>query len=185
MKQLCVLTLLGLAIAGSSAVMATSQSLNEFTPKVLPVLVQVNSHGKVTAVSPSIELSPQFDRLLRQTVAELITRPANDHGHPVASQFVMNLALRTSPRPDGTYDARFAYVSTSPVPSGSWYWVHVDGHRLALMNRNAARPGHGFHANHEWDRWMPPNSPRMNLPAQNASRAAAQPLRAPSGRSGK
>jgi hypothetical protein len=181
MKKFRALALLGLSVAGSGAAMGTSQSLNEFTPTVLPVLVQVDSHGKVTAVSPSIELSPRFERLLRQTVDELITKPASDHGRPVASQFVMNLALGTSPRSDGAYDARFAYVSMSPVPSGSWYWVHVDGHRLALMSQDAARPGRVFHAEHGWDqRWLPQRSPRLDSPVQSASHQAVQPLRASS-----
>jgi hypothetical protein len=186
MKKSRALALLGLSVAGIGAAMATSQSLNEFTPKVLPVLVQVDRHGTVTALSPSIELSPRFDRLLRQTVDELITKPASDHGHPVASQFVMNLALRTSPRPDGAYDVQFAYVSTSPVPPGSWYWVHVDGYRLALMNRNAARPDRFFHADRGWEhRWVPQGSPRLDSPARGVSHAAAQPLGTAPGRAGK
>jgi len=185
MKTHCALLLLGLSAAGTGAATAASQSLNEFTPRVLPVLVQVDSHGKVTEVSSSIALAPRFDRLLRQTVDELITRPASAHGRPVASQFVMNLALRTTPRPDGAFDARFAYVSTSPVPPGSWYWVHEDGHRLALMRQDAARPGRVFRGGPGWDRqWMPPASRGMNPPAQGASRVVPQPLTGPAGRPG-
>ena len=117
--------------AGPAA--ADSDSLNQFRPKVMPVLVQVNSHGKVTAASPAIELSPGLTRLLRENLDEMISHPATDkHGRPMSSQFVINLAVQATPHSKGNYDVRFAYVSTSPVPAGSWYWVHIDGHRLAL-----------------------------------------------------
>jgi hypothetical protein len=135
MKRFCAFLLLGTLAAGQGALATSSMSINRFTTRVLPVLVQVDSHGKVTGVSPAVELAPRYDRLLRQTLDEMITRPANDHGRPVASQFVINLGLQASPRPDGQYDARFVYVSTSPVPAGSWYWEHIDGHRLALRSQ--------------------------------------------------
>jgi hypothetical protein len=138
MKRFRIMVLLGTLTAaqGALATQQTSMSINQFTPRVLPVLVQVDRHGKVTDVSSAVQLEPRYDRLLRQTLGEMITRPANDHGRAVASQFVINLGLETSPRSDGNYDARFVYVSTSPVPPGSWYWVHIDGHRLALRSRN-------------------------------------------------
>lgn len=166
MKPFCAFLLLGTLVAGQSA-LATSMSLNQFTPKVLPVLVQVDSHGKVTQVSSSIELSPRYDRLLRQSLDEMITRPANDHGRPVASQFVINLGLQTTPRPDGNFDAKFVYVSTSPVPAGSWYWVHIDGHRLALRSRNADMRQRFFRQppNYHW----PTPPPRYYPPVQNAT----------------
>lgn len=175
MKKWGLSALLALLFASTGAGAMTSQSLNGFTPKVLPVLVQVDSHGKVTGVSPSIELAPRFDRLLRQTVDQLIARPASDHGRPVASQFVMNLTLRTSLRTDGAYDARFAYLSSVPVPSGSWYWVHVDGHRLALMSQGSARPGRVFR-DQTWDRplWRPHSTPRTTSPAASAAPPTAR-----------
>lgn len=136
MKRFPMLTLAGVLAVGASAAMASTGSLNEFRPRVLPVLVHVDARGKVTEVSPSIELSPKVNRLLRQSLDEMIRKPATEHGRPISSQFVINLALQASPRQEGDYLARFVYVSTSPVPNGSWYWVHIDGHRLALANRN-------------------------------------------------
>lgn len=124
------------AIAGSALATGTG-SLNEFPRKILPVLVHVDAQGKVTDASPAMRLPPALERLLLANLNERITGPAIVHGKPVPSQFVMNLALVTTPRPGGDFDANFAYVSTSPVPPGSWYWVHIDGHRLALANRNA------------------------------------------------
>lgn len=179
MKQYRPLILLGLLVAAAPVVAADSMSINHFTPKVLPVLVQVDSHGRVTDVSPSVELAPRYDRLLRQALDEMITQPAKDHGRPMSSQFVMNLALRTTPRADGRYDAKFVYVSTSPVPAGSWYWVHMDGHRLALEMQH---PGHSRHRHYSrsWQRdWgpsprqqAPTAAPAANTPVQQAPREA-------------
>jgi hypothetical protein len=142
MKRFGALVALGTLAAGTSALATTSMSLNPFTPKVLPVLVQVDHLGKVTSVSPAVDLAPRYDRLLRQTLDRMITGPAHDHGRAVASQFVINLDLQASPRPDGKYDARFVYVSTAPVPAGSWYWTHIDGHRLALQSQGSSAPRH-------------------------------------------
>ncbi|UGB37164.1 hypothetical protein [Frateuria soli] len=167
MKPFCAFLLLG-SLAAAQGAAATSMSLHQFTPKVLPVLVQVDSHGKVTQVSPSIELAPRYERLLRQSLDQMITRPANDHGRPIASQFVINLGLETTARPDGNYDARFVYVSTSPVPPGSWYWVHVDGHRLALRSRDADTRQR-FFRRPPGDYW--PNAPQRYVPpVQNTVR---------------
>lgn len=134
----------GALLACSGLAAAESASLNEFQPKVMPVLVHVNSHGKVTDASPAIRLSPQIKRLLRANLDEMITKPAFDkRGRPISSQFVINLALQASPRDNGRYDAQFTYVSTAPVPAGQWYWVHTDGHQLAL-----ARQGSSYRQDH-------------------------------------
>lgn len=179
MKQFQTCLALGLLAAGSLA-HAESWSLNTFRPHVLPVLVQVDTGGKVTSISPAIELSPTVDRLLRSSLDEMITKPAMRHGKPVTSQFVINLALKASPHDGGGYDASFAYVSVKPVPSGSWYWQHEDGHRLALVNRN------GLDQRHSRPAWRTPrdsyryapttqmNVPTRNTPTETASRAPAQ-----------
>lgn len=175
--QLCLA--LGLLVAGST-VHAESWSLNGFRPHVLPVLVQVDAEGKVTSVSPSIELSPVVDRLLRSSLDEMITKPAMRHGKPVTSQFVINLALKTVPHEGGGYDASFAYVSAKPVPSGSWYWQHEDGHRLALVNRNGIdqrRRTPVWRAPSDSYRYAPPstmNQPTQSMPTETASRAPAR-----------
>lgn len=118
---------------------ATASGLeNTSVPNVLPVLVNVDTHGKVTGVSPAMELSPKLTRLLRANLDEMINAPATDKdGSPTSSQFVINLALQSSPREQGDYDAAFTYVSTTPVPSGSWYWVHTDGRQLALASQSS------------------------------------------------
>lgn len=138
MKRFFPLAFFAMLAVGSGAAMAVSGSLSEFRSGVLPVLVHVDDQGKITEASPSTRLAPKMNRLLMQNLAEMISKPATDrHGHPISSQFIINVALQTSPRPEGDYDASFAYVSSKPVPSGSWYWVHIDGHRLALADRNS------------------------------------------------
>ena len=125
----------GVAVAGTG-------SLNGFKSHFLPVLVRVNAKAKVVDASPAEKLPPQIERLMRNNLDEMIIKPANDkHGRPMASQFIINLVLQTTPTADGNYDAQFTYLSTAPVPPGSWYWVHIDGHRLALASQDTHRRG--------------------------------------------
>lgn len=141
MKSILRFAVLNVLLACAGTAAASSGSLNEFQPQVMPVLVQVNSHGQITDVSPAIELSPKLNRLLRANLDEMINKPATDkNGRPISSQFIINLALQAGPLGNGNFDTHFAYVSTSPVPSGSWYWVHIDGHRLALARQGSYRP---------------------------------------------
>lgn len=130
---------LSVSLATSSAAVASSASLTQFTPRVMPVLVQVSAQGKVTGISPSQDLTPALARLLRSNVQELISGPALVRGKPMPSQLVLNMALQATPTERGKYSAQFTYVSSSPVPSGSWYWVHIDGHRLALAEQGSRR----------------------------------------------
>lgn len=126
------------ALLGSAGALADgTMSLNQFPHRLEPVLMRVDAHGKVTQVSPAYRLPLKLDRLLRANLDEMISKPAVDkQGKAIPSQFIMNVALRTEPRSSGDYDAWFDYVSTAPVPSGSWYWVHLDGDRLALANQD-------------------------------------------------
>ena len=183
MKRFHLMALAAALAFGGNTAIASSGSLNEFRPNVLPVLVHVDAKGKVTEVSPSDELSPKVNRLLRQTLDEMITKPATEHGRPVSSQFVINLAVQASPRPEGDYLAQFVYVSSSPVPNGSWYWVHIDGHRLALANRNDLlnrQPRLYFDRPHTYPAGNISNYPRMpSPPIQNAARSAPSPAPKP------
>ena len=140
MKFVQLAFILGVLALPAGAAAARSDSLNAFTPTVLPVLVQVDAHGTVTDVSPAVELAPKLKQLLRANVDEMISGPAIDtKGRSVSSQFIINLALQASPRPDGDYEVNFAYVSTSPVPGGSWYWVRTDGRQFTLASRHQQR----------------------------------------------
>lgn len=170
-----------LALAVGSAG-AESMSLNRFREHVLPVLVKVDRHGKVTRLSSAIELAPRFDRLLRQTVDQLISGPAMDHGKPVASQFVMKLGMQATARPDGAYDARFVYLSSLPVPSGEWIWQHEDGHRLALVRADGLHDRGLRNWRHDFPTWHgpwmggrpmrqpPPPAPAQAAPSRHPAR---------------
>lgn len=139
MNPIKSLVAVGLLATCFCATAADPTSPTDAQAKVVPVLMQVNSHGKITEAAPAVHLSPKFRRLLRKNLNEMITKPAVDkHGQPISSQFVMNLSLQTTARSDGEYDTRFTYVSTSPVPAGSWHWVHT-GHEVGL-----ARDRHFF-----------------------------------------
>lgn len=168
MKSLHRSAIFGLLLGCSAVAAAASTSLNEFRPKVMPVLVQVNSHGKVTEASPAFELSPKVARLLRTNLDEMITGPAIDkRGRPMSSQFVINLLLQASPQGNDNYDAHFTYQSTAPVPPGSWYWVHIDGRRLALASRDLRNHRHIHFDNQRHHPMYQRGFPQMSTPPIN------------------
>jgi hypothetical protein len=185
MKLARLSAIFGVLALCTGAAAAEPASLNQFRPKIMPVLVQVNSHGKVTEASPSIELSPRLTRLLRENLDEMIGGPATDkQGRPTSSQFVINLGLQATPHSKDKYDVRFAYVSTSPVPAGSWYWVHIDGHRLALAPQH---PGNSQHRMRAPPYRYPPDRNRTFVPAsappvRQSVNLAPQALQAPPAR---
>jgi hypothetical protein len=179
MKRLSTLFLFGALTAAGSAAATGPHSMNDFKRGVMPVYVQVNANGKVTRVSPSVELSPRYDRLLRTNLSELITGPAMRHNKGVSSSFVINMALKTTQRSDGSYDAQFAYVSAKPVPFGALHWVRTDGTQLALV-----RDGESFRQNHWNDNRMDDRQVNRSSyeghagqpPTAAASRASSTPL---------
>jgi hypothetical protein len=120
------------------AIADDSMSINRFPHKIEPVLVRVDAHGKVTEASPAYALPAKMIRLLNANLGEMIRSPATDkHGKPISSQFIMNVALQAKPTDSDDYDAYFTYVSAKPIPPGSWYWVHLDGDRLALASQGS------------------------------------------------
>lgn len=105
--------------------------------RVIPVLVTINTHGKVTEVDPAFRLSPKYKDLLSKTLSAMIKTPAREHGKPVTSQLLMSMQLKAEANPDGNYAVHFAYVNSKQMPTGSWYWVHTSQHQLRLANRYA------------------------------------------------
>lgn len=142
MKRSHVVAFVGaLSVMGGAAMASTSSgSLNPFPQRVLPVLVQVNAAGKVTSASPAMTLEPQMSRLLSKNLSEMITKPAEARGRPIASQFIVNLQIDAEKRPDGNYDAHFVSVSTQPVPAGNWHWVDIEGRMWALAGPDGHTP---------------------------------------------
>jgi hypothetical protein len=159
-------------LAGSAA-MAGSMSLTHFKPQVMPVLVAVNAKGHVTKVLPSTELSPTLQRLLAKNLNEWIARPAMVKGRAVASQMIVNVALRAKPRADGRYDVNFAYVSMLRSPfGGAVHWAWKDGRELALVSDSGMRAP---------PRWCPPprNFPPPRVMPRDTMRAASGPAPRP------
>lgn len=133
---LAVLPLLfgaGKVMAADGATTGTHQDT-----RVLPVLVQVDSHGNVTRVDPASDLKPTMQKLLKQTLDDMITKPAHDaHGKPISSQFVANMKMQSVKRKDGGYGFKFTYVSAQPVPAGQWVWSHDPAtHKVVLANQS-------------------------------------------------
>lgn len=178
----CALGVLSLLPGAATA----SDALDEVAPKTLSVLVQVNAQGKVTSVSPASHLPPKFQKLLRSNLDEMITAPAMDKsGKPVSSEFVLNVQMQATPRPDGNYDLGFNYLSTIPVPYGAWYWVNRDGRELALASQSKAGQGPRFHRLDRpipWERDHHPRpQPQPNpQPPQPGFRAQGAPVQSSS-----
>ena len=156
----------GLFVAASSTAMA-SGSMTDFPLRTLPVLVSVDASGKITNASPAMELPPAIERLLRTNLDEMVSGPAHWKGKAISSQCIINVALKTSPRDDGNFDAGFAYLSSQPVPMGRWHWVNLDGRRLMLANddyprRRFAADRAGTSANFPHGMRVPPPMPSVN-----------------------
>ena len=127
-------------LATGTLATASPGSLTLFPPRVMPVLVHVNSLGKVTEVQPSTQLPPRLRRLLASSLRQWISRPAMVDGHSMASQSIVNVALHATPRKDGKYDVSFAFVSILPAPFASAYWSTKDGTQLALVESHGGSP---------------------------------------------
>lgn len=129
---------MGAALCGAALGLAAltanagDMSLNHFQSDVLPVLIKVDSNGDITHMLPATELHGKTRRRVRAALGEMITGPAMDDGEAIASQLVVKLGVDANERDDGNYDVHFTYADAQPVPSGSWHWNEIDGHRLAL-----------------------------------------------------
>ncbi|HVX05321.1 MAG TPA: hypothetical protein VHA71_09415 [Rhodanobacteraceae bacterium] len=122
------------AFAGTA--LASSGSLVEFKPKVMPVVVQVDAQGQVTDVLPSEQLTPWLQKMLVNQLDAWIVKPATVKGHPVASRFIVEVAMQAKPRKDGNYDANFVYVKSMAMPfAGAVHWNVINGGlELALVS---------------------------------------------------
>lgn len=119
-KKLFFVSLLATAASAGHAQTDSTPTAN-VSPMPLSVLVDVDAQGHVENVQleSATRLSPEIDRLLRETLNKWIHKPAIVSGRRVASQMVVNMSLRVSPQPDGKYSANFVYISSSAASSGS------------------------------------------------------------------
>lgn len=139
--------LLACAVAAfAETAMASSGSLIEFKPQVMPVVVQVNSEGRVTDILPSQQLAPWLRQMLDRQIDAWITQPTTDHGKPVGSRFIMEVAMRVQPRKDGKYDANFVYVKSLPLAyGGALHWDVINGGlELALVSDDGGSRAHHY-----------------------------------------
>lgn len=187
-RTLCAGTACALLMGIAPLASAGSMSLNRFRNHALPVLVTVNSQGKVTRIQPAYETSPAVRRLLKSTLSQMITGPSIENGKGVASQAVIQLAVEAVPQNDGRFKLRFQYVKAMPVPYGSWFWNHINGHRLALQSDSGRmhyyrhrhyvpRPSYRWHTR---SRTAQPASRSQPVPVQHmAPVPMRQPMPAP------
>ncbi|MGH8190214.1 MAG: hypothetical protein ACREP2_02075, partial [Rhodanobacteraceae bacterium] len=153
------------ALAGTA--MASSGSLIQFKSQVLPVVVQVNAEGKVTDILPARQLPPQVSRLLVEQLDAWIVKPLMVKGHPVATRFIAEVAMRTKPLKNGKYAASFVYVKGLPMPFGgavSWNVIN-GGLEVALVSADNMAP------RHEWR--MPYDT--AGYPQSSVAATRAQP----------
>jgi hypothetical protein len=127
------------ALLGSTNVFADGPTTLGYTNNhsIEPVLVRMDDRGKITDIKPAYRLTPDLARLLRANLNEMIHTPATDKdGKPVATQFVIKVALQSDPNGTGDYVVHFVYVSATPLPLGSWYWSRDSFGQLALASQN-------------------------------------------------
>lgn len=128
------------AFAGTA--MASSGSLIEFKPAVMPVVVQVDAQGQVTDVLPSEQLTPWLQKMLVKQLDAWIIKPATVKGHPVSSRFIVEVAMQAKPRKDGKYDAHFVYVKSLPLAyGGALHWDTINGGLELALVSDATSPG--------------------------------------------
>lgn len=133
---------------------ATELTVARYEQGIVPVLVSVNSQGKVTHVQASQNLKPSLSKLLRRNLDEAVVAPALRNNKPVNAQIVMRMKLDVTPTEDGRYAARFLPVESKQVPYGAWFW-RVDGDRYALVDDVRGPP---------MLRQLPPPDSRREMP---------------------
>lgn len=170
---LCTLVLaLTTAAATASAQLSSPEGITiaPVSADLVPVLVRVNKHGQVTSVSAPIRLKASWSRLLRENISEMVTAPAMKDGKGVDSQVIFMVALQTSERVDGDYDASFTAREIRPAPSGSFSWKVQDG-RYSLVDYNNIRQARRLDLPS-----TPPPMPRFDhAPASSSTPASAAP----------
>lgn len=149
------------AFAGTA--MASSGSLVEFKPDIMPVVVQVDAHGQVTDVLPSRQLSPWLRKMLVKQLDAWIVKPAAVKGHAVASRFIIEVAMQAKPRQDGQYDANFVYVKSLPLAyGGALHWAVINGGlELALVSDMGGHERQVFDTTDRWPRNYQPAHARQ------------------------
>ena len=168
------------AFAGTAT--ASSGSLVEFKPKVMPVVVQVDAQGQVTNILPSEQLTPRLQKMLVKQLDAWIIKPATVKGHPVGSRFIVEVAMQAKPRKDGNYDASFVYVKSMAMPfAGAVHWNVINGGlELALVSDMGGHERQVFDTTDRWQgnyqrrhAWQPATRGATPRPASHAADRAS------------
>lgn len=143
MKPFRTLLATSIVVALSAIPAVSSAQLWGQKPEVMPVVVQVNDQGKVTDINPALQLRPWLRKLLIRQIDAWIVKPLTVKGHPVASRFIIEVAMHTKPTSDGKYDTNFVYVKSLPVAyHGPQHWNVIDGGlQFALVPNALQQPG--------------------------------------------
>ncbi|RDS79685.1 hypothetical protein DWU98_16605 [Dyella monticola] len=137
MRAVLLSTLIVALLSSTSGMAGEPATTDQTKGNIEPVLVRVDTQGKVTDVSPAYPLSHSLMRVLRANLDQMIHKPATDkQGKPIPSQFIIEVALKSEQTTSGEYAAHFAYVSARPVPAGSWYWAHDPNGQLVLSSQD-------------------------------------------------
>lgn len=139
MKLSYALTLTAALLLAASWTPAMSSHPAGSNQRLLPVLVNVNTKGEVTDISPAYKVRPGFNHALRETLKKMVTKPAMVKGKPVRSQFVATFALIPTTSADGKSTVTLKYLKSQALPPDTWYWVHrkPPNDQLALANQHA------------------------------------------------
>lgn len=175
-------------VAFAGTAMASSGSLVEFRPTVMPVVVQVDAQGQVTDIQPSEQLTPRLQKMLVKQLDAWIIGPATVKGHPVGSRFIVEVAMQAKPRKDGNYDASFVYVKSLAMPfAGAVHWNVINGGlELALVSDMGGHERQVFDTTEHWQgnyrpahSWQPATRGGTPRPASHAAdRASSMPTMA-------
>jgi hypothetical protein len=136
MKRPILLSLIVTLGFASGLAMASPQDGNRAVNRVIPVLLNINTKGKVTEVNPGYRLRPNFKQFLNGQLKKIAVKPAMEKGKPVSRQYLLMLALKAAPREGDNYSVNLKLLSSKalPIGLGPWHWVHGDGHHLALAS---------------------------------------------------
>lgn len=182
-------SMIACAIAAfSGTAMASSGSLVEFKPAVMPVVVQVDAQGQVTDVLPSEQLAPWLQKMLVKQLDAWIIKPATVKGHPVSSRFIIEVAMQAKPRKDGNYDTSFVYVKSMAMPfAGAVHWNMINGGlELALVSDMGGHERQVFDTTDRWQRnyqrgnaWQPATRGAASRPASSHATDRASSVSVP------
>lgn len=138
MKHAIALIIGTFLLLSAACIPAAHADSSQPSSRTLPIIVKVDAKGSVTDITPAYRLSPGFEKLVRETLAKMITSPAYKDGDPVPSQFVITLGVIKNEAAQGKSNVTLKYLGSKALPDGNWYWIHIPpDNRLALGDQKS------------------------------------------------